>query len=46
MLTRRGFRALEIHWTAKCYELANKEAATWDENGAVTIRPALAAAPH
>jgi len=26
--------------------LANKEAATWDENGAVTICPALAAAPH
>src|SRR5438132_10143969 len=46
MLTRRGFRALEIQWTAKCYELANKEAATWDENGSVTIRPALAPAPH
>src|SRR6516164_6310123 len=46
LLTRRGFRALEIHWTAKCYELANKEAATWDENGAVTICRASAAPPH
>src|SRR5215470_7119474 len=48
VLSTRGFawaprfRALEIHWTAKCYELTNKEAATWHENRAVTICPAFA----
>jgi hypothetical protein len=50
VLSTRGFawaprfRALEIHWTAKCYELANKEAAAWHENRAVTICAALPAA--
>src|SRR5262245_41056412 len=49
VLSTRGFadaprfRALKTHWTAKCYELANKEAPTWDENRAITICPALPA---
>src|SRR5262249_1626350 len=49
VLSTRGFAcaprfwALEIHWTAKCYELANKEAATWHENRTASVCPALVA---